>query len=151
MTLCFIESQWICHIPCRIQYENASRTGVRILPNLTYISLRWKCCIRIEMHRSFRGFALWTPTRGFATGPLPGPLSGPLDPTPQGSRELRASIFCTLRKRFLINRAPNHPLPTGTREQSYATAERGVTEPRRGLLTTRQSFMYWGQSPFSDL
>ena len=28
MTLCFIESQWIC----RIQYENASHTGVRILP-----------------------------------------------------------------------------------------------------------------------
>ena len=29
----FIESQWICRIPCRIPYENASRTGVRILPN----------------------------------------------------------------------------------------------------------------------
>ena len=27
----FIESQWICRIP----YENASRTGVRILPNLS--------------------------------------------------------------------------------------------------------------------
>ena len=29
---CFIESQWICRIPCRIPYENASRMGVRILP-----------------------------------------------------------------------------------------------------------------------
>ena len=34
MTLCFIESQWICRIPYRIPYENASRTGVRILPIL---------------------------------------------------------------------------------------------------------------------
>ena len=32
MTLCFIESQWICRIPCRIPYKNASRTGLRILP-----------------------------------------------------------------------------------------------------------------------
>ena len=30
---CFIESQWICRIPSRIPNENASRTGVRILPN----------------------------------------------------------------------------------------------------------------------
>ena len=42
--------------------------------------------------------------RGVGTTPLRrtrvnltiwGPLSGPLDPTPQGSRALRASIFCT--------------------------------------------------------
>ena len=32
MTLCLIESQWLCRIPCRIPYENAFRTGVRILP-----------------------------------------------------------------------------------------------------------------------
>ena len=30
--------------------------------------------------------------------------------------------LCTLRKCFLINGAPSHPLPTGTLEQSYATA-----------------------------
>ena len=30
MALCFIESQWLCRIP----YENASRTRVRILPNV---------------------------------------------------------------------------------------------------------------------
>ena len=30
----FIESQWICRMPCRIPYENASRKGVRILPSL---------------------------------------------------------------------------------------------------------------------
>ena len=33
-TLCFIESQWICRIP----YENASRTGVRILPKKIIIA-----------------------------------------------------------------------------------------------------------------
>ena len=48
----------------------------------------------------------------------------PVDPTPQGSHALRPSISCTLSKkckRFLINGAPSHPLPTGTLEQSYAT------------------------------
>ena len=34
MTLCFIESQWIYRIPSRVPHENASRTGVRILPNI---------------------------------------------------------------------------------------------------------------------
>ena len=38
MTLCFIESQWICRFPCHISYENASRTGVRILPNVWHLS-----------------------------------------------------------------------------------------------------------------
>ena len=45
----FIESQWICRIPYRIPYENASRTGVRILPTqlakmkkyIPYMSLQW--------------------------------------------------------------------------------------------------------------
>ena len=49
----------------------------------------------------------WTPL---------GPFIGLLDPTPQGSRAL---LFDFL---FLINGAPNHPLPTGTLKQSYATA-----------------------------
>ena len=35
-----------------------------------------------------QGLCPWTPQ---------GPLSGPLDPTPQGSRALGASIFCTVR------------------------------------------------------
>ena len=64
--------------------------------------------------------------QGVKPGPHRGPLSGPLDHTPQGSRTLRASIFCTLRKRFLINGAPSHPLPTGTLEQSYATVSSWV-------------------------
>ena len=34
MTLCFIESQWIYRISSRVPHENASRTGVRILPNI---------------------------------------------------------------------------------------------------------------------
>ena len=34
-----------------------------------------------------------------------------LNPTPQGSLALRASIFCTVLKRFLINGAPSHPCP----------------------------------------
>ena len=72
------------------------------------------------MHRSFRGL---DPHQGFCPWTPPGPLSGPLDPTPQGSRALRASTFCTLRKRFLINGAPSHPLPTGTLVQSYATVQ----------------------------
>ena len=29
-----LNQQWIYRIPCRIPYENASRTGVRILPNI---------------------------------------------------------------------------------------------------------------------
>ena len=29
--------------------------------------------------------------------------------------------------------------------------DRVITEPRGGLITTRQSVMYWGQRPFSDL
>ena len=58
-----------------------------------------------------------------ASPPGPPPGAFPLNPTPQGSRALRDSIFCTLRKRFLINGAPSHPLPTGTLEQSYATAQ----------------------------
>ena len=45
-----------------------------------------------------------------------GPFIGLMDPTPQGSRALPPSIFL-----FLINGAPNHPLPTGTLKQSYAT------------------------------
>ena len=77
--------------------------------------------IRIEMHRSFRGLRPLDPHQGLCPWTPPGPLGGPLDPTPQGSRALRSSIFCTLRKR-LISGAPSHPLPTGTLEQSYATA-----------------------------
>ena len=73
------------------------------------------------MHRSFRGLRPLDPHQGLCPWIPPGPLSGPLDPTPQGSRALCASIFSTLRKRFLINGAPSHPLPTGTLEQSYAT------------------------------
>ena len=88
---------------------------------MTYISLRWKCCIHIEMHRSFRGLRLLDPQQGLCPWTPPGPLSGPMNPRPQGSRALRASIFCTLRKHFLINGAPSRPLPTGTLEQSYAT------------------------------
>ena len=37
----FIESQWICRIQCRFPYENASRTGVRILPNKLWGTEKW--------------------------------------------------------------------------------------------------------------
>ena len=73
------------------------------------------------MHRSFWGLRPLDPHQGLCPWTTPGPLSGPLDPTPQGSCALRVSIFCTLRKHFLINGAPSHPLPTGTLEQCYAT------------------------------
>ena len=69
---------------------------------LSLWSLCWKCCFCIEKHNPFWGLR-------------------PLDPTPHSSRILRASIFCTLRRRFLINGAPSHPMPKGTLKQSYAT------------------------------
>ena len=42
---------------------------------------------------------------------LPGHLSGPQDPKLQGSRVLRASIFCSLHKRFLLMGHPASPCP----------------------------------------
>ena len=39
-------------------------------------------------------------------------------PGPQAARLARVALFDFL---FLINGAPNHPLPTGTLKQSYAT------------------------------
>ena len=67
-------------------------------------------------------FLLWKTRDLQGVPPLdPRPGTFPLDPTPQGSRTVRASIFCTLLKRFLINGAPSHLLPTGTPTQSYAT------------------------------
>ena len=62
--------------------------------------------------RASEGFAPYTrPHQGLCPWVPQGSSSGPLDPT-QGSRArtLRASIFCPLRKRFLINGAPSHPL-----------------------------------------
>ena len=82
---------------------------------------------------------------------LPG--ASPLDPTralkraprhhAQSSRELRASIFCTLCKRFLINGAPSHPLPAGTLEQSYATAYKAM----HGLWKKKSIMLPSGTNP----
>ena len=61
--------------------------------------------------QEFPGASSPGPPPGALPLDLPGSLSGPLDPTPQGSRALPASISCTLRKRFLINGHPAIPCP----------------------------------------
>ena len=108
--------------------------------NLTIlcISLRWKCCFCIKKYKSFRGLHPLDPHQGLCPWIPPGPLSGPLDPTPQGSRALGSSIFCTVLK-HLINGAPSHPLPSGTLKQSYATES---TTEFPGQETCHLSFMF---------
>ena len=69
----------------------------------------------LKMLKNTRAFG------GFAPG-------SPLDPTgalhpapgPQAARLARVALFDFL---FLINGAPNHPLPTGTLKPSYATVQ----------------------------
>ena len=73
-----------------------------------------KFCFCIEKRKSISGICPWILIGGFAPGPHRGP----------GSHKARAR--CALRVFTLFarasNGAPNHPLPTGTRKQSYATA-----------------------------
>ena len=59
----FIESRWVCRIPCCIPYENASRTGVRILPNKwtwTYLCTSRKCLCIFLIATQFLNVMGWT-------------------------------------------------------------------------------------------
>ena len=72
-----------------------------------------KFCFCIEKRKSINGLRPWTPIGGFAPGPHRGP--GPHKARTRCAR--RVFTFCA----SALNGAPNHPLPTGTHKQSYAT------------------------------
>ena len=75
-----------------------------------------KFCFCIEKRKSISGLCPWS-----SSGALPlDPITEALDPI-RLTRVVHALRVFTLCARAL-NGAPNHPLPTGTRKQSYATA-----------------------------
>ena len=67
-----------------------------------------------KTYKSINRLRPWTPIGGFAPGPHLGP--GPHKARARCAR--RVFTFCA----SALNGAPNHPLPTGTHKQSYATA-----------------------------
>ena len=72
-------------------------------------------CLCIEKRKSISGLCPWTPIGGFAPGPHRGP--GPHKAQARRRCALRVFTLCV----SALNGAPNHPLPTGIRKQSYAT------------------------------
>ena len=87
-----------------------------------------KFCFCIEKRKSISGLRPWTPIGGFA----PGSHRGPGPHKARARCALRVFTFCA----SALNEAPNHPLPTGTRKQSYATDDEplSVTQQQTVIL-----------------
>ena len=87
--------------------------------NLTYISLRGKCCFCIEMYRSFQGLRPLDPlTQGLC--PWTPPYAGPWTPRRKAHAPARFDFLHFAQA--LLAMAPSYPLPTGTLEKSRPNA-----------------------------
>ena len=76
-------------------------------------ALKFCFCIIKKKRKSISGLRPWTPIGGFTPGPHRGP--GP------HKAHARCALQVFTPCASALNGAPNHPLPMGTRKQSYAT------------------------------
>ena len=101
-----------------------------------------KLCFCIEKRKSISRLRPWTPIGGFAPGSHRGP--GPHKALARCAP--RVFTFCA----SALNEAPNHPLPTGTRKESYATEHIELKLVMSCLLNTCDKYtakLLFHQSP----
>ena len=122
----------------QVCYFHTTHSCANWLNNLMYVILRWKMFLLHWKTQQFPAVSPLDPTEALKRAPW----------TPSRKAHARCALRCFLGfwvlfcflflfcffsfffllfKRFLINGAPIHPLPTGTLKQSYATGSASMS------------------------